>query len=179
MSSKPTQDELAVLAICRKFLDGIKNRHPEAMHSVILPNGHGTLIRPPIQESTTPQVLQLTLTEVVDRIPFSHPQDIEETIALATWEDGEYGDRYEGRRIEIGVDYDLTVAWTPYEVRIGGKVSHVGTNIFNLIKRVNGERKGQWVITGVAERTRQPGMNGEKVVNGVARLLLEARLLIW
>jgi len=175
MPLTPTEDEKAILATCRNFLDGIKARDPEAMHSVVLPNGQGTLIRPPLQGSTTPQILQLTLTEVVDRIPFNHPEDIEETIALATWEEGNDGDRYEGRRTEISVDYDLAAAWTPYEVRIGGKVSHVGTNIFNLMKRVDGERKGEWVITGVGDTTRQPGMNGEKVANGVAAAVVGSK----
>lgn len=97
------------------------------MHLVILPNGQRTLVRSPLQGS---KVLQLTLTEVVDRIPFDHPQDIEKAIALAAWEDGEHGDRYEGRRTEIRVGYDLAEAWTPYEFRIGGKVSHAGAKYF-------------------------------------------------
>jgi hypothetical protein len=171
MSSTATEDEKAVLAICRKFLDGIKTRDAAAMHSVVVPNGHGTLIRPPLQGSAVPQILQITLTECVERIPFNHPEDIEETIALATWEEGDDGDRYEGRRTEIRVDYDLAVAWTPYEVRIGGKISHVGTNIFNLMKRVEGEKMGEWVVTGVADTTRQPGTNGKKVADGVGAIV--------
>jgi hypothetical protein len=171
MDSHATEDETAVLTICHRFLDSIKARDPATMHSVVLPNGHGTLIRPPAQGETAPQVLQLTLTECVERIPFDYPEDIEETIALATWESGDDGDRYEGRRTEIRVDYDLAMAWTPYEVRIGGKVSHVGTNIFSLMKRTDGERKGEWVITGVADTTRQPGTGGQKVVDGAGTII--------
>lgn len=171
MPSIPTDDEKAILAICHKFLDSIKTRDPATMHSVVLSNGHGTLIRPPLKGSTVPQILQVTLAECVERIPFNHPEDIEETIALATWEDGDDGDRYEGRRTQIRVDYDLAMAWTPYEVCIGGKVSHVGTNVFNLMKRVDGDRKGEWVITGVADTTRQPGMGSQKVADSVGTIL--------
>ena len=171
MSSNPTEDEKAVLATCHKFLDGIKTRDPAAMHSVVLPNGHGTLIRPPLQGSSVPQILQITLTECIERIPFNHPEDIEETIALATWEEGDDGDRYEGRRTEVRVDYDLAVAWMPYEVRLGGKISHIGTNIFSLMKRAEGENMDEWVITGVADTTRQPGTNGKKVVDGAGSIV--------
>lgn len=90
-------------------------------------------------------------------------EPMEENIALATWQDGDDGDKYEGRRTEIRIDYDLAVAWTPFEVRKGRKVTHVGTNIFNLLKRVDEEDKGGWVISGVADTTRQFGKGGAKV----------------
>lgn len=54
---------------------------------------------------------------------------IEENIAMAPWEKGDDGDKYEGRRTEIRVDHDLAVTWTPYEVRVGGKVDHVEANV--------------------------------------------------
>jgi hypothetical protein len=152
-------EEEAVLALCRKFLSGIKNRNPVLMHSCILPSGSGTLIRPPLPSTEAPQILNLTLPEIVNRIPFDLPQGIEENIAIASWEDGDDGEKYEGRKSEVRVDYDLAMAWTPYEVRIGGKVTHVGTNIWSLLKMAD----GRWVISGVADTTRQPEMGGEKV----------------
>lgn len=38
-----------------------------------------------------------------------------------------------------------------------------------------GRGRAQWVITGVADTTRQPGMNGEKVVNGVAAAVVGSK----
>jgi len=51
------------------------------------------------------------------------------------------------------------MAWTPYEVRIGEKVTHVGTNIWSLLKMA----RDDWVISGVADARRHHGMEGEKV----------------
>jgi hypothetical protein len=81
---------------------------------------------------------------------------MEENIALATWQDGDDGDRYGARRTEVRVDGDLGMAWTPFEVRSGGEVVNVGTNVFTLLKRVEGERVGEWVISGIADTTRLP-----------------------
>jgi len=152
--STPKADEKAVLTTCHNFLDGIKNRDSKSMHAIILPNGQATLIRPPVPGSSVRQLLQITLPACIDRIPFDHPEEIEETIALAAWEDGEDDDRYGGRQTEVKVDMDFAVVWTPFVVYIGGKVSHRGTNVFQLTKRIEGEKKGEWVITGLADTAR-------------------------
>lgn len=74
-----------VLAICHTFLSGIKARSPAQMRSVILPGGHGTLIRPTPEGNR--EVLRLTMEEVIDRIPWHQIEvEFEETIAGAEWE---------------------------------------------------------------------------------------------
>jgi hypothetical protein len=75
-----------VLVVCRTFLAGIKARSPAQMRSVILPGGHGTLIRPTAEGKK--EILQLTIDGVIDRIPFDRTEiEIEETIAGTKCED--------------------------------------------------------------------------------------------
>lgn len=74
-----------VLAVCRTFLSGIKARSPAQMRSVVLPGGHGTLIRPTPEGKR--EVLRLTMEGVIDRIPWHRTEiEFEETIAGAEWE---------------------------------------------------------------------------------------------
>ena len=80
---------------------------------------------------------------------------MEENIALTDWEAGDDGDKYGGRKTEIRVDGDIAFAWTPYEVRIGGVLQHVGTNMFSFVRRLEGSRRGEWVISYVGDTYRE------------------------
>jgi hypothetical protein len=153
-TSQQEKQKQAVLEVILKFFDGLRDNSAEIMNSTLLPNGHATLIRPALKDNSTSQVIQLSFAELMERLTEPRDQFLEENIALATWQDGDDGNRYQGRRTKVSVDHDLAVAWTPYEVRMGGKVIHVGTNIFNLLKMAEGKRKGQWVISGVADTAR-------------------------
>jgi len=79
---------------------------------------------------------------------------MEENIALAEWEEGDDGMKYNGRKTEVRVDEDLAVVWTPFEFRKDGKLSHEGTNCFSLVKGCEGERSGEWLICGVSDTLR-------------------------
>jgi hypothetical protein len=86
--SPPTPDAAAALAVVRTFLSGVKARSPTQMHSTILPSGHATLIRPSPPPSAKKNILQITLEQTVDRIPFDGEVESGGTIAGAEWEDG-------------------------------------------------------------------------------------------
>ncbi|KAE9374628.1 hypothetical protein N431DRAFT_438066 [Stipitochalara longipes BDJ] len=155
LTSSSRTEEIAILATVQKFLAGIKARNPAQMHACIHPSGgHALLIRPSPSSSKTKQHLSLTLAEVVDRIPFDSPEELEENIALAEWEEGDDGTKYGGRKSEVRVDHDLAVVWTPYEVRKDGNLSHVGTNVFSLVKEADGESR--WLICWVSDTWRVP-----------------------
>ncbi|KAF8849110.1 hypothetical protein BDZ45DRAFT_246316 [Acephala macrosclerotiorum] len=159
-------EERAALAVCQKFLSSIKSRDPASMHSCVLPDGHALLIRPKaytgaVESSTTApnseqqpekQHLSVTLSEVINRLPFDSPKSMEENIAPASWESSCSSDLnlYDGRKTEVKVDHDLAMVWTPYEVRIDGVRHHVGTNAWSLVKM---EGRG-WVIAWVSDTYR-------------------------
>ncbi|KAH7321823.1 hypothetical protein BKA65DRAFT_568681 [Rhexocercosporidium sp. MPI-PUGE-AT-0058] len=157
-SDDPLVEHKVILALIHKFLSGIKLRDPELMHSCILPSGHALLIRPVAKESSSVapprQHLQITLPEVIDRIPFDSPVTMEENIALTDWEEGDDGEKYGGRKSEVRVDNDIALAWTPYEVRLGGVLHHVGTNAFSFVRRLDGPEEGNWVISYVGDTFR-------------------------
>ncbi|KAG4440933.1 hypothetical protein IFR05_003562 [Cadophora sp. M221] len=165
-SDDPRAEHRVILALIHKFLSGIKFCDPTLMHSCILPSGHALLIRPIAPKTSsehqnssqsTPlrQHLQITLPEVIDRIPFESPVSMEENIALTEWEDGDDGEKYRGRKSEIRVDGDIAFAWTPYEVRHSGVLHHVGTNVFSFVRRLDGPETGSWVISYVADTFRE------------------------
>ncbi|PVH81630.1 hypothetical protein DL98DRAFT_570995 [Cadophora sp. DSE1049] len=165
-SEDPLEEHKIILSLIHKFLSGIKLRDPSLMHSCILPSGSALLIRPVNSKSLEAnerssqgillprQHLQITLPEVVDRIPWDSPANMEENIALAEWEDGDDEENYGGRKTEIRVDGDIAFAWTPYEVRVGGVLHHFGTNIFHFVRRLEGPEKGNWVIAYVGDTFR-------------------------
>ncbi|KAJ6632228.1 hypothetical protein B0H10DRAFT_2427028 [Mycena sp. CBHHK59/15] len=130
-----TVEQLAVLDVAEKFLEGIGTRNKKLMLEQILPSGGATLLR-----NGSP--LFLTLADVVDRIPFDHPQNLEERIS--------------GQPV-ILVDRDIAMAWTPYEFFIGDSLDHVGTNIWSFAKQ-----DGRWLISGVADNSRKPDSDEQK-----------------
>src|SRR5262249_38691792 len=124
----PSPDEQAVLAIVQRFLGGITSEDKGAMLGAVLPEGGATLLR-------NGQPLHMNLRGVVERIPFDPRTRMEERIHSPL----------------IKVDRDIAMAWTPYEFFIDGKLDHVGTNIFSLLRH-----DGKWLISGVADYSRKP-----------------------
>lgn len=62
----------------------------------------------------------------------------------------------------VMVDHDIAMVWTPYYFRRQGKLSHVGTNIFNLIKvyenggDAEGKGEWEWKIATALDTAREP-----------------------
>jgi hypothetical protein len=127
-SSSLSEEEQSVLDVCHTFLDGIKHKSRAAMMATVLPECHGTLSRPD-------GILHLTLPAIIDRIPFDAPEQFEEPIFDPL----------------VRIDHDLAMVWARYEFMIGGKLHHVGSNVFSLLKR-----EGTWLISGIADTWRKP-----------------------
>jgi hypothetical protein len=49
----------------------------------------------------------------------------------------------------VRIDNDLAVVWAPFDFLIDGKVSHCGTDLFNLVRQ-----DGEWRIASVADTSR-------------------------
>ncbi|KAF8190961.1 hypothetical protein K438DRAFT_904715 [Mycena galopus ATCC 62051] len=124
-----TDDQIAVIEVATKFLDGIAARDKAGMLSHILPEGGATLLR-----NDSPMFINLTA--VVERIPFDNPQEMSEIISAQP---------------TVLVDHQIAMAWTPYEFYMDGALHHVGTNIWSFLKR-----DGKWMISGLADNSRTP-----------------------
>ena len=118
----------AVLKTVEDFLGGIENRDKEAMLQLVLPEGGATLLR-------NGQPLHMSMRGVVERLEFDP-----ETVKVESIRDP-----------LILVDGDIAMAWTPYEFHIDGRLHHLGTNIFSLLRR-----DGRWLISGVADYSAPP-----------------------
>jgi ketosteroid isomerase-like protein len=59
--------------------------------------------------------------------------------------------------ITIEVDPPLATAWTPYSFFVNGKLSHCGTNAFQLVKL-----DGRWLMHQVTDTRRKEGCQTEK-----------------
>ena len=81
--------------------------------------------------------------EVEKRLGFSGKQQIEEKIHDPL----------------VRIDNDLAVVWAPFDFLVDGKVSHCGTDLFNLVRQ-----DGEWRIASVADTSRDdcPGNNPAK-----------------
>ncbi|KAF7357287.1 putative lumazine-binding protein [Mycena sanguinolenta] len=128
-----TDDQLAVIAVATKFLDGISARDKAGMLSLVLPSGGATLLRNGAPIFTN-------LVGVVERIPFDHPQEMSEIIS---------------GQPTVLIDRDIAMAWTPYEFYFDGVLHHVGTDIWSFLKT-----DGKWMISGLADNSRAPDEPG-------------------
>ena len=70
----------------------------------------------------------------------------------------------------VMVDHDIAMVWTPYYFRRQGKLSHVGTNIFNLIKvyenggNAEGTGEWEWKIATALDTAREPSEEQVSIV---------------
>ena len=120
--SAPATDEQKVLASIQLLFDGMAKRDLAVLKAQTLPSG--TLVVMHDGKST-----QMTLESWAERIGKPSPTRIEESIQSPL----------------VRIDNDLAVVWAPFQVRIDGKLTSCGTDLFNLI-RVD----DKWIIASVA-----------------------------
>ncbi|KAF7348251.1 putative lumazine-binding protein [Mycena sanguinolenta] len=125
-----SDEQMAVLAVVEKFLQGVEAHDKNLMLAQILPSGAATLLR-------NEEPLHLTLTGLVERI-FNHPKKVSEIIS--------------GQPI-IAVDRNLAMLWAPYEFFFDNDnvIDHVGTAAYTFAKQ-----DGKWLISSVADNS-HPG----------------------
>lgn len=76
------------------------------MLTTVLPNSHGTLTRPSPDGSPISRIVQTSMAELIEHVT-GGMERMEENIALATWQNGDDGDRFGGRKTYIMVDRDV------------------------------------------------------------------------
>ena len=123
-------DEESILITVQTFLGGIKARSKSDMLDSVLHAGSVCLLRD--NEPVT-----MTLPAVIDRIPFDTAQVLDETM----------------HDPKVLIDQSIAMVWAPYKFWVDGKLDHVGTNIFTMLKQ-----EGKWVISGVADYSSGAGL---------------------
>ncbi|HZD76893.1 MAG TPA: nuclear transport factor 2 family protein [Acidobacteriaceae bacterium] len=121
-----TPDEQAVLAPIQAMFAGMSARDAAAIKKPTLPNGIMVLMR-------DGKPMQMTFEDFATRVGKPGKSQIEERIHDPL----------------VKIDNDLAVVWAPFDFYIDGKVSHCGTDLFNLVRQ-----DGQWLIASVADTSR-------------------------
>jgi len=119
-------DEQAVLAPIQAMFAGMSARDAAAIKKPTLPGGIMVLMR-------DGKPTQMTFEDFATRVGKPGKEQIEEKIHDPL----------------IKIDNDLGVVWAPFDFLIDGKVSHCGTDLFNMVRQ-----DGQWVIASVADTSR-------------------------
>ena len=119
-------DEQAVLAPIQAMFAGMSARDAAAIKKPTLPGGVMVLMR-------DGKPVQMTFEDFATRVGKPGKEKIEERIHDPI----------------IKIDNDLAVVWAPFDFYVDGKVSHCGTDLFNMVRQ-----NGDWMIASVADTSR-------------------------
>jgi putative lumazine-binding protein len=125
VASADTSDQ-AVLAPIQAMFAGMSARDAAAIKKPTLPGGVMVLMR-------DGKPTQMTFEDFATRVGKPGKQQIEEKIHDPL----------------VRIDNDLAVVWAPFDFLVDGKVSHCGTDLFNLVRQ-----NGEWRIASVADTSR-------------------------
>jgi Putative lumazine-binding len=120
-----TSDQ-AVLAPIQAMFAGMSARDAAAIRKPTMPGGVMVLMR-------DGKPMQMTFEDFATRVGKPGTTKIEERIHDPL----------------VKIDNDLAVVWAPFDFLVDGKVSHCGTDLFNLVRQ-----NGEWVIASVADTSR-------------------------
>jgi hypothetical protein len=125
-SPADTPDEQAVLAPIQAMFAGMSARDAAAIKKPTMPGGVMVLMR-------DGKPVQMTFEDFATRVGKPGKEQIEEKIHDPL----------------VRIDNDLAVVWAPFDFLIDGKVSHCGTDLFNLVLQ-----DGEWRIASIADTSR-------------------------
>src|SRR6185437_9313674 len=121
-----TPDEQAVLAPIQAMFAGMSARDAAAIKKPTMPGGVMVLMR-------DGKPVQMTFEDFATRVGKPGKEQIEEKIHDPL----------------VRIDNDLAVVWAPFDFLVDGKVSHCGTDLFNLVLQ-----DGEWRIASIADTSR-------------------------
>jgi hypothetical protein len=119
-------DAVKALHVCNDLLSSIKlggQKGRLQFEASLYPDGHMAHAR-----------------QSVEKIFFHNFKGELQDYVNEVWEEDEHGKKLQDMEEEIDgdptvlIDHDLATVWTPYWFRTDGKLTHVGTNSFGLLK---------------------------------------------
>ena len=126
-ADKPEKAERAIKAVINRFFEGMEK-------------GDTTLLK---STCTDAPILQTYMADKAGNFKM-HTEDFREFVTfLGTPTQNKYQERIEFGHIEA--EQSLASVWTPYKFYLNGKISHCGTNSFQLVKTADGW-KIQYII---------------------------------
>lgn len=129
----PEEDAQAVLATLDSLFAAIEAKDPAAFTEFTLLEGSATAA----YETSTgmPMLVSSDWSEFAQRLPQIPGKPQERNI-----------------NPQVRIDGDIAMVWTPYVFTIDGKLSHCGTNHFDLVRK-----NGQWRVLNATWTQRKTG----------------------
>ncbi len=118
-----TPQEQAVLAPVHAMFEGMAKRDAAAIQQPTLPGGSLVMMR-------NGKPTQMTFAAFAEQVSRPSKTKIEERIHDPV----------------VRIDGDLAMVWAPFDFLTDGKVSHCGTDLFDLVRT-----DGKWLITAIAD----------------------------
>ena len=126
-TEKPEKAERAIKTVINRFFEGMEK-------------GDTVLLK---STCTNAMILQSYMADKSGELKV-HTDDFQEFVTfLGTPTKNKYEERIEFGHIEV--EQSLASVWTPYKFYLNGKISHCGTNSFQLVKTAEGW-KIQYII---------------------------------
>ncbi len=126
-AEKPEKAERAIKTVINRFFEGMEKGDTALLKSTC----------------TKTMILQSYMADKSGELKV-HTDDFQEFVAfLGTPTKNKYEERIEFGHIEA--EQSLASVWTPYKFYLNGKISHCGTNSFQLVKTADGW-KIQYII---------------------------------
>ena len=137
------KEKKAVIAVCNTIVGTLATSGPEgraALMTTLAPKGSATHARWNLGKGFEYESFP---DELADRPKWDTPPNtIEEAM------DGEP---------TVMIDRDLAMVWSPFYFKVKGKLTHVGTNVFTLLKaRWDSDGEKTWKVTGICDTARNP-----------------------
>ncbi len=132
-TQKRTTEETAVLQSVQRFFDTMASRDSVGASAVLDPMGDFVSVRP--DGSGKRMVLRSSIASYLAGLKRGTTSYLERM-----WD------------AEVRIRGPIAVVWAPYDFHIGGKFSHCGIDIFDLV-----EKEGGWVITGATYTVERTG----------------------
>lgn len=127
-------DEEAALAAANRFLATLSSKDAEAYAAATIPQGRGTGTE--IRPDGSRVFFSYTFEQLVKALPTAIPDGAVEALVDPM----------------VRVDGDIAMVWSDYTFTIDGKLSHCGTDHFDLIRR-----DGEWLVFNLTWTTRHDG----------------------
>lgn len=126
-------EKAAVKAVILRFFEGMEKKDTALLKSACMPSVMLQTFR--VNKEGVAGVVSEPFSRFLQAVATPRPEQFREVVSFKS----------------ISMEQSLASVWTPYTFYIDGKVSHTGTNSFQLVKTPDG-----WKIQYIIDTRRKP-----------------------
>lgn len=136
-ATEPSSEESSVIAVIDQLFDGIRTANPASIEEVFYDNTTPIHTAYGPHESKKPVLQSSSVEQFLSSIKKKKPEMT-------------YDERVSSYHVQV--DDAMATAWTPYQFFVNNKLSHCGSNSFQLFKSEKG-----WKIISVVDTRHHEG----------------------